>query len=56
MAKKRKYPKQPKRSSSLAVWERYEARCKEIDKYNKSLAEKPKKIDAIKARIAKMKV
>lgn len=53
MARKKKYPKQPKRSASLAVWQRYEARCKEIDKFNKAIEEKPAKIDSIKARIMK---
>jgi hypothetical protein len=32
--KKLKYPKKPKTTASLAVWERYEARRKEIDKIN----------------------
>ena len=53
MAKKKKYPKQPKRSASLAVWQRYEARCKEKDKFNKAIEEKPAKIEAIKARVMK---
>lgn len=55
MAKKRKYPKQPKRSASLAVWQRYEMRTKEIDRFNKMITEKPAKIDAIIARVAKAK-
>ena len=53
MARKKKYPKMPKRSASLAVWQRYEARCKEVDKHNKAIDEKPAKIDAIKARVMK---
>jgi len=56
MAKKKKYPKQPKKSASLATWERYEARCKAVTAHNKALAEKPKKIDAIKSRVQKAKV
>ena len=37
MTKKRKYPKRPKESASLAVWKRYEERVKEVDKYNNSI-------------------
>ena len=32
--RKLKYPKRPKQSASLSTWERYQARCKEIDKIN----------------------
>ena len=31
-----KYPKRPKGSASIAVWERYDARCKEVEKENHS--------------------
>jgi hypothetical protein len=55
MAKLRKYPKQPKAKSGVAVWERYETRCKAVNAYNKALKEAPKKKEVIKARIAKLK-
>ena len=46
--KKLKYPKRPKQSSSLTVWERYEARCKEIDKINNQrMADVKKKANLI---------
>jgi hypothetical protein len=45
MAKKRKYPKRPKVSSSLQVWKNYEARCKDVDRYNSQL-ERDKKAKA----------
>ena len=56
MTKKKKYPKQPKMSASLATWEKYEARCKAVTAHNKALADKPKKIEAIKTRVQKAKV
>lgn len=55
MAKLKKFPKQPKAKSTLAVWERYEQRCKDVASYNKALKEAPKKKDAIKSRIQKLK-
>jgi len=40
MAKKRKMPKRPKKSSSIDVWKKWEARAKVVKAYNA-------KIDAI---------
>lgn len=37
MAKKRKYPKEPKRSASLETWRNYRDKVKEVDKYNAEL-------------------
>jgi len=55
MAKKRGYPKQPKASSSIDVWKRYEDKVKEIDKYNAQLEkDKKAKKDTI-ARVKKLK-
>lgn len=54
MARRKKYPKQP-RSKSVAAWERYEARVKAVDAYNKAVREAPKKINAIKDRVQKIK-
>jgi len=42
MAKKRKYPKKPKMSSSLQTWKNYEAKCKEVDKFNAKLESEKK--------------
>ena len=56
MARKKKYPKQPKQSSSKAVWERYLIRVKEVARYNKELADKPKAIARIKEQATKAKV
>ena len=55
MAKKKKYPKQPKAGSSVAVWENWERKCKEVKKYNDELKKAPDKKRAIKARVQKMK-
>ena len=52
MAKQKKYPKQPKRKSSVEVWKRYEERCREVDRYNNDLkrreAEKKRIIDKVR--------
>ena len=55
MPKKRKYPKQPKASASLKTWENWEKRCAEVAKHNKAIEDRPDKIAAIKARVAKKK-
>jgi len=34
--KAKKLPKKPKQSASLATWERYDAKCKEVHKHNSS--------------------
>ena len=53
MAKKRKLPKRPKIKSSLAVWERYHEKVKEVHKYNNQLeADKKKKATLIAKRIS----
>jgi len=47
--KKKKYPKKPKQSASLSVWQNYEDRVKQIDKdYNAALADYKKKLSLIK--------
>jgi len=55
MARLKKFPKQPKRTSSLSTWQRWEMRCKDVAAYNKALKEAPKKKDSIKARIQSLK-
>lgn len=48
MAKKlRKYPKKPKTSASLAVWQRYDERCKAVDSYNREIIAGEKKKQAL---------
>jgi acetyl-CoA carboxylase beta subunit len=48
--KKIKYPKAPKRSASVEVWERYYERIKEIDKLNaQRMAEYNRKLKQIEA-------
>ena len=49
MATKKKYPKKPKASASLKVWENYKVKVKDVDKYNAQLeADKRKKAALIK--------
>jgi hypothetical protein len=55
MAKKKKYPKQPKKSASLKVWENYQAKIKEIDKHNAKIDADEKKKEAMIGRVQKMK-
>lgn len=45
--KKKKMPKKPKQSSSLQTWQNYEARVKEVNKYNSQLEADKKKKKAI---------
>lgn len=56
MPKLKKYPKQPKASSSIAVWERWERRCAEVAKYNAELKKAPEKKRALKAKVEKLKM
>jgi hypothetical protein len=50
MAKPKKYPKTPKKTASLRVWEGYKARCQAVDKYNAGLrSDKAKKESVIKS-------
>lgn len=53
--KKRKYPKQPKMTASLPVWERYRAKCQEVDRYNAGLDAAKKKKAAVISTVQKMK-
>lgn len=52
MAKLKKFPKEPKSKASVEVWKRYEAKCREVKKYNdaiqKKSAEKKRMIDQIR--------
>lgn len=47
MAKMRKKPKRPKKTSSLKVWQNWEAKMKKWTADKKAHDERPKKIDAI---------
>ena len=57
--KSRKFPKAPKQSASLEVWERYHKRCAEIKKHNeeklKPYKHKASKIASIKSAVSKIK-
>ncbi len=53
--KKKKYPKLPKSSASLQVWENYRDKCKDVDKYNSNLETEKKKKQSIIEAVKKMK-
>ncbi len=54
-----KFPKAPKKSASVEVWERYHKRCAEIKKRNeerlKPYKAKASKISAIKNAVSRIK-
>ena len=50
MPAKKKYPKRPKQSSRLSVWENYHAKCKEVDKHNAQLLKDKKRKQALIAK------
>jgi hypothetical protein len=48
--KKKKYPKKPKASANLSVWERYQNKVKDVNAYNNQLIkDKTKKENIIKS-------
>jgi len=57
MAKKKKFPKMPKAGASMATLNRYEAKCKDIKKFNdaidKAKSDKLKKRESIRKLKAK---
>lgn len=55
MAKLPKWPKQPKLSSTAQAWARYEAKVKAVAERRKAIQEKPKHVQAIKARTESLK-
>ena len=55
MAKLRKYTKQPKSKANVAVWDRYLAKCKEVDKLNAPIKAAVKKKETIKSQVQKLK-
>lgn len=52
MAKIKRYPKKPKRSASLKVWENYRDRCKAVDKHNAQVKSELKKKEAIQKKFS----
>jgi hypothetical protein len=50
MRKLPKFPKAPKLSSSLAVWQRYEQRCADVSKKRADIKAEPSKKAAIKRK------
>jgi len=53
--KGKRYPKRPKASASLEVWERFRKRCGEVEKENKAALSSWKKKVNDKANIKKRK-
>lgn len=53
--KKRKYPKAPKQTASLAVWERHRAKVQEVDRYNSNIEAAKKKKAGVISQVQKMK-
>jgi hypothetical protein len=50
MAKKKSYPKAPKKTASLETWNNYKKKCVEVDAANKKMeADKKAKESVIKA-------
>lgn len=56
MAKLPKWPKKPKKSSSLEVWARYEQRVKDVAAKRKSIKEAPKKKEAIARKVEALRM
>lgn len=55
MPKLKKYPKAPKATASLKVWENYKKRCEGVDKANAPIIAEAKKKETVKASVAKLK-
>ena len=55
MAKKRKYPKEPKRSASLETWRNYRDKVKEVDKYNAALEKRKQAKERVIADAKRLK-
>jgi len=55
MAKKKKFPKQPKAGASLKTWENYKKRCEDVNKHNAALESDKKKKEGVKAAVGKVK-
>ena len=53
MAKTKKYPKMPKKGASLAVWENYNRKVKEIDSYNAKVKADERKKESLIAQAKK---
>lgn len=55
MPKLKKYPKAPKATASLKVWENYHAKCKDVDKFNAPIIAADKKKESVKKSVATLK-
>jgi hypothetical protein len=55
MAKKKRFPKSPKQSASLEVWQRHNAKIAEVKKFNNQIEadKRKKKTEIEKAKKAK---
>ncbi len=54
-SKKRRYPKAPRKTASVQVWENYRNRCKDVDKHNASLISDKKKKEGIIKSVQQLK-
>jgi hypothetical protein len=55
MAKKKKFPKQPKQGASLKVWENYKKRCEDVNRYNAQIEAEKKKKEQVKKTVQSVK-
>jgi hypothetical protein len=55
MAKPKKYPKSPKQSSSLKVWENYKVKCQAVDKHNAQLKTDKAKKENVRKQVQAIK-
>jgi hypothetical protein len=55
MAKLKKFPKAPKATASLAVWENYKKKCELVNKDNAPKIAAVKKKESLKAAVKKIK-
>jgi hypothetical protein len=55
MAKKKSYPKAPKKTASLEAWKKYEDKIKDIDKFNASIDSDQKKKESVINSVTKRK-
>ena len=53
--RKPKFPKKPKNSSSMAVWERYYERVKMVAAKRKAIDDAPKKKAALQSKVNALK-
>jgi len=55
MPKLKKYPKAPKASATVKQWEKYQEKCKDVDKFNAPILAGEKKKESIKKSVNALK-